>query len=174
MEDNFNKGGYIFSEKNLTRNRENVCEMCVNNVQNNQNGIYCNNCSRWFHYSCVNLEMVPKGFWYCPFCISKEEEIDKNIFDKDPVLLAEKEEKELRSFSSSIPPSVAAFHCEQCDKDFETDNELNIHNLYVHEAADGGHKKKSKKKGKKSRSKKNKKKTSRKSRKSGGGKKKRS
>lgn len=171
MED-LKNGEYIFSKKNLTRNRENVCEMCVHNVAKNQNGINCDNCERWFHYSCVNLEIVPEGVWICPFCVmTKAKEIDTNLFDKDPVVLAEKEEKELEKWALSIPTSAAAFYCELCHKEFETDEEMILHNELGHEAADSGHKKKSKKKGKKSvgnRSKKNKEKISRKSRKNSG------
>lgn len=33
--------------------------------------IFCDNAKchiQWFHYSCVNVEVAPKGKWYCPNC----------------------------------------------------------------------------------------------------------
>ena len=166
MEDLKEGAENIFSDENLKRNRENLCEICGNDVENDQNGICCDNCDRWFHYSCCKIKNTPKTDWFCSLCVGKKPTFKQNIFDKDPVVLAERKEEEFKTFVSSIPTS--AFFCEPCKKEFITDEELSIHNEFVHEtgAADGGSggrkKKKSKKNKKKSdgnnrRSKKNKK-----------------
>lgn len=137
----------FFSEKQLNRDRTDLCELCRKNVTRKQQGIKCDteDCSRWFHYGCVELNdaIVPEGNWYCPYCSNEgilKENVDKNIFDKDNVLLAEKKEKEeIETFVDSLP-----LYCEHCHLLFETNDEFNIHNDFVHKATDGGKKKKKK------------------------------
>ena len=139
-------GDSIF--KQLNRNRKDVCQICGKNVTRKQQGIKCDteDCSRWFHYECVSLNdaIVPEGNWYCPYCLNEgilKENVDENIFNKDNVLLAEKEEiEEIESFVNSLP-----VYCGHCHLLFETNDEFDIHNDYVHKSTDGGKKKKSKK-----------------------------
>jgi len=105
-----------------------LCEICGNDVEDK--GIECTNCKRWFHFSCVILKKIPAEDknWFCSLCKKTQPSL-KNVFDKDPVLLAEK----LESWASSIPTS--AFYCELCHKQFETDEEMILHNKLGHEEA---------------------------------------
>ena len=26
---------------------------------------------QWYHYTCLGIDVVPEGDWYCPACINK-------------------------------------------------------------------------------------------------------
>ena len=125
----------LFSKEEQERNRTDVCEECLKEVENNQEGIQCDNCNKWFHNSCVGLKNVPKKEWCCPYCLKGgvKKKID-NIYKK----------KEFENFVSTIP----VCYCEKCGETFKTVEDLDIHEI-IHLTADGNKKKKSTKKKKK-------------------------
>ena len=83
----------FFSEKQLKRVRTDLCELCRKNVTRKQQGIKCDTeeCSRWFHYGCVELNdaIVPEGNWYCPYCSNEgilKENVDENLVKWPPLV----------------------------------------------------------------------------------------
>ena len=164
MED-LTTGADIFSDEELKRNREDVCEMCVKAVKYGEKGIQCDKCDKWFHNSCVFLrDDFVEEHWCCPYCLKggviMRKNLNKNLFEK----------KEFENFVNSLP-----YYCEVCDLAFETNDDFEIHKI-GHEI--DGHKKKKSNKTKVvrrksgNRSKKNKKIIKRSRRGGGGGKKK--
>lgn len=124
----------IFSEEELKRDRTDVCEICGQDVKDNQKGIQCDQCNKWFHNSCVDLsDDFNNEYWCCPFCLKGgiRKKLDKNIFKKE----------EFTNFVDSLP-----YYCEKCDRAFENADDFSIHEIGHELATDGGKKKKSKKK----------------------------
>ena len=50
-----------------------ICEECGGCYQDDdtdsrQSWMGCDTCDRWFHYGCIGLRAIPKGFWSCEYC----------------------------------------------------------------------------------------------------------
>ena len=50
-----------------------MCEECGRVYKDDNHSIRkswmgCDSCDRWFHYHCVGLTRIPKGFWSCKYC----------------------------------------------------------------------------------------------------------
>ena len=50
-----------------------VCEECGGcykdeSVRVRKTWIGCDNCERWFHYTCIGLSEIPPGHWSCQYC----------------------------------------------------------------------------------------------------------
>ena len=50
-----------------------VCEECAaaykdDNMKMRKCWLGCDSCDRWFHYQCVGLRSIPKGYWSCKYC----------------------------------------------------------------------------------------------------------
>ena len=58
----------LLDRSNLDQNEE--CNICKENVWEDDEHLRCDKCNLWHHLSCVNLkkEDIPTGDWFCPSC----------------------------------------------------------------------------------------------------------
>ena len=90
----------------------NECGICLNNVKGNQKAISCEQCDKWFHFTCVGLPpLSTRAFasinvlWLCNTCVKPV----KNFIDRNriPKKLDTKKikEKNLEN-NASISPKI--------------------------------------------------------------------
>ncbi|KAF9591349.1 hypothetical protein IFM89_003972 [Coptis chinensis] len=93
--------------------------------------LLCDQCPSAFHLSCINLESLPKGKWFCPSCrcsICFQSEFDGNIcqFTEKTVLYCDQCEqeyhvgclREARMMKLNSCPKGNWFCCKECEKIF--------------------------------------------------------
>ena len=46
-----------------------MCDVC-HSLYPEENMLLCDNCNNDFHTTCIDLEDVPAGSWYCESCLT--------------------------------------------------------------------------------------------------------
>ena len=120
----------------------NDCGICLNNVKGNQKAISCEQCDKWFHFTCVGLPpLSTRAFasinvlWLGNTCVKPVKNfIDRNRVTPKKLEAKKVKEKNIVENKTSISPKISKNTPKLCKNDKVNKTPINLENKKTNNA----------------------------------------
>ncbi|KAJ6904533.1 hypothetical protein NC652_022525 [Populus alba x Populus x berolinensis] len=110
--------------RHSTKENDDLCQIC----RDGGKLLCCDACPRAFHQECLSLPSIPKGKWYCKYCLNtfeKEKFVERNanaiaagrVAGTDPIEQITRRMHSGHDFERTFGPRTVII-CDQCEKEF--------------------------------------------------------